>query len=151
MADTGQKRLPSDSLERKAEDHDADTTSDSTSEAISKVDDGLFVESTHTSANMARLQEELAALKSTVASLLAEAKGGAAKTLRAAGDLVSHKVGSASHVAVEKSSALAESATGRVQSLALELEIWARRRPLSAIAGAMLAGILIGMLGRRRS
>jgi ElaB/YqjD/DUF883 family membrane-anchored ribosome-binding protein len=150
MADTGQKRLPSDPPERKAEDYDADTTSDSMSEAISKVDSGSVVESMHTSADMARLQQELAGLKSTVVSLIAEVKGGAAKTLRAAGDLVSHKVESAGHVAVEKSSALAESTTERAQNVASELEIWARRRPLSAIAGAMLAGILIGMLGRRR-
>jgi hypothetical protein len=46
----------------------------------------------------------------------------------------------------KKGSALAESATERAQSLASELEVWARRRPLSAIAGAMLAGIIIGMM-----
>jgi hypothetical protein len=86
-----------------------------------------------------------------MASLIAEVKGGAVKSLRAAGDLISHKVGAAGQVAVEKSSFLAESAGVRAQGLASELEIWARRRPLSAIAGAMLAGIILGMLSRRRA
>ena len=100
---------------------------------------------------MARLQEELAGLRLTVASLIAEVKGGAAKTLRVAGDLVLHKVGAAGQVTVEKSSSLAETTAERAQDLASELEIWARRRPLSAIAAAMLAGIIIGMLGHRRA
>jgi ElaB/YqjD/DUF883 family membrane-anchored ribosome-binding protein len=151
MAGAGQKRMPSDRLERKAEDQEADTTSESAPDTTLEADDGSLVESTESAADMARLQEELAALKSTVASLIAEVKGGTAKTLRVAGDLVSHKVESAGHMAMEKGSALAETATERAQSLASELEVWARRRPLSAIAGAMLAGIVIGMLGRRRS
>ncbi|HKH00736.1 MAG TPA: hypothetical protein VKB08_08455 [Bradyrhizobium sp.] len=80
---------------------------------------------------------------------MAEAKGGAAKTLRAAGDLVSHKIGAVGQAAAEKTCSVAEITAERAQGLISELEIWARRRPLSAIAGAMLAGIIIGMLGRR--
>lgn len=95
---------------------------------------------------MARLQEELAGLRLTVASLIAEVKGGAAKMLHGA----LHKAGAAGQVTLEKSSSFAETAADRAQDLASELEIWARRRPLSAIAAAMLAGIIIGMLGHRR-
>jgi ElaB/YqjD/DUF883 family membrane-anchored ribosome-binding protein len=126
----------SDDLGRKAENQDGDMTSTSD-------------QTPRSSADIARLQEELASLRLTVASLMAEAKGGAAKTLRAAGDLVSHKVGAVGQAAAEKTSSVAEITAERAQGLISELEIWARRRPLSAIAGAMLAGIIIGMLGRR--
>ncbi|HKG72847.1 MAG TPA: hypothetical protein VKA79_01285 [Aestuariivirgaceae bacterium] len=136
MAGAGQKRMLSDNLGRKAENQDGDMTSTSD-------------QTPRSSADIARLQEELASLRLTVASLMAEAKGGAAKTLRAAGDLVSHKVGAVGQAAAEKTSSVAEITAERAQGLISELEIWARRRPLSAIAGAMLAGIIIGMLGRR--
>src|SRR5215207_4489024 len=136
MAGAGQKRMLSDNLGRKAENQDGDMTSTSD-------------QTPRSSADIARLQEELASLRLTVASLMAEAKGGAAKTLRAAGDLVSHKVGAVGQAAAEKTSSVAEITAERAQGLISELEIWARQRPLSAIAGAMLAGIIIGMLGRR--
>jgi ElaB/YqjD/DUF883 family membrane-anchored ribosome-binding protein len=138
MAGAGQKRMPSDAVGRKAENQDGDIASASD-------------QTTRSSADIARLQEELASLRWTVASLIAEVKGGAAKTLRAAGDLVSHKVGAVGQAAAEKTSSVAETTAERAQGLISELEIWARRRPLSAIAGAMLAGIIIGMLGHRRA
>jgi ElaB/YqjD/DUF883 family membrane-anchored ribosome-binding protein len=136
MAGAGQKRMPSADVGRKVENQDGDMTSTSD-------------QTPRSSADIARLQEELASLRLTVASLMAEAKGGAAKTLRAAGDLVSHKVAAVGQAAAEKTSSVAEITAERAQGLISELEIWARRRPLSAIAGAMLAGIIIGMLGRR--
>ncbi len=88
---------------------------------------------------MARLQEEMSALKSTVTTLLSEAGAGAAKTLRAAGEVVTHQ-----------GTALAATASDRAHSFASELESLARRKPLSTIAGALLAGVIIGWLGRRR-
>jgi ElaB/YqjD/DUF883 family membrane-anchored ribosome-binding protein len=138
MAGAGQKRMPSDAVGRKAENQDGDIASASDQTAQS-------------SADMARLQAELASLRLTVASLMAEVKGGAAKTLRAAGDLVSHKVGAVGHAAAEKTSSVTATTAERAHGLISELEIWARRRPLSAIAGAMLAGVIIGMLGHRRA
>jgi ElaB/YqjD/DUF883 family membrane-anchored ribosome-binding protein len=138
MAGAGQKRMPSDDVGRKAENQGGDIASASD-------------QTTRSSADIARLQEELASLRLTVASLIAEVKGGAAKTLRAAGGLVSQKVGAVGQAAAEKTSSVAETTAERAQGLISELEIWARRRPLSAIAGAMLAGIIIGMLGHRRA
>jgi ElaB/YqjD/DUF883 family membrane-anchored ribosome-binding protein len=90
--------------------------------------------------DMAKLQEEMSALKSTVATLLSEARTGAAKTLRAASEVVTHQ-----------GTALAATASDRAHSFASELESLARRKPLSTIAGALVAGIIIGLLGRRRS
>ena len=90
--------------------------------------------------DMAKLQEEMSALKSTVAALLSEAKTGAAKTLRAASEVVTHQ-----------GTALAATASDRAHTFASELEALARRKPLSTIAGALVAGIIIGLLRRRRS
>lgn len=90
--------------------------------------------------DMARLQEEMSALKSTVATLLSEAKTGAAKTLRAASEVVTHQ-----------GTALAATASDRAHTFASELEALARRKPLSTIAGALVAGVIIGLLRRRRS
>ena len=90
--------------------------------------------------DMAKLQEEMSALKSTVATLLSEARTGAAKTLRAASEVVTHQ-----------GTALAATASDRAHSFASELESLARRKPLSTIAGALIAGVIIGLLGRRRS
>jgi ElaB/YqjD/DUF883 family membrane-anchored ribosome-binding protein len=89
--------------------------------------------------DMAKLQEEVSSLKSSVATLLGEVRAGAAKTLRAAGDVVTHQ-----------SSALAATASDRAQNWAAELESLARRKPLSTIAGALVAGIILGLLRRRR-
>jgi ElaB/YqjD/DUF883 family membrane-anchored ribosome-binding protein len=102
-------------------------------------DGGLVTSETYEN-DMARLQEELSALRSTVTTLLGEVRAGAAKTLRAAGEVVTHQ-----------GSALAATASDRAQSWASELESLARRKPLSTIAGALVAGVIIGLLGRRRS
>ena len=44
---------------------------------------------------------------------------------------------------------MAETATQQIKTFASELESMARRNPMGAIAGAVLVGIMIGVLGRR--
>jgi hypothetical protein len=102
--------------------------------------DRTLVSSETYETDMARLNEELSALRSTVRTLIGEVRESAAKTLRAAGDVVTHQ-----------GSALAATASDRAHSWASELEALARRKPLSTIAGALVAGLIIGFLGRRRS
>ena len=134
MADTTKlatNRSEADRSEIGAEDMDTTTTG---------VEESSLVTSETYAQDMARLQEEMSALRSTVSSLLSEARTGAAKTLKAAGDVVTHQ-----------GTALAATATDRAQSLASELESFARRKPLSAMTGALVAGIILGLLGRRRS
>jgi hypothetical protein len=114
-------------------DDEVDTTTSSTTQ------DSTVVGSEAYANDMARLQEEMSALKSTVTTLLSEASTGAAKTLRAAGEVVTHQ-----------GTALAATASDRAHSFASEIEALARRKPLSTIAGALLAGVIIGWLGRRR-
>jgi ElaB/YqjD/DUF883 family membrane-anchored ribosome-binding protein len=89
--------------------------------------------------DIARLQQEVSALKETLSTLLAEVRTSATRTLRAAGEVVTHQ-----------GSALAATASDRAHGYASELESLARRKPLSTMAGALLAGIIIGLLGRRR-
>ena len=109
-------------------------------DTVSAAEESSLARSEAYANDMAKLQEEMSALKSTVATLLSEAKTGAAKTLRAASEVVTHQ-----------GTALAATASDRAHSFASELESLARRKPLSTIAGALVAGIIIGLLGRRRS
>jgi ElaB/YqjD/DUF883 family membrane-anchored ribosome-binding protein len=128
MADT--TNLASNRAETLEEDADTTTTVQ---------EDSLALSDTY-SDDIAKLQEELATLRSTVTTLLSEVRTGAAKTLKAASDVVAHQ-----------GTALASSASDRAHTLASELESLARRKPLSTIAGALVAGIIIGLMGRRRS
>ena len=49
----------------------------------------------------------------------------------------------------DKGANLASSTTQQEKTFATELENMARRNPLGAIAGAVMVGVLIGMMGRR--
>ena len=44
---------------------------------------------------------------------------------------------------------MASTATDQAKTFASEVESMARRNPIGAMAGAVMVGILIGMLGRR--
>jgi ElaB/YqjD/DUF883 family membrane-anchored ribosome-binding protein len=44
---------------------------------------------------------------------------------------------------------MASTATEQAKTFASEVESMARRNPMGAIAGAVLVGIMIGLLGRR--
>jgi hypothetical protein len=101
--------------------------------------EGSVVSTENYASDIAKLQQEMSALSATVSTLLAEFRAGAARTLRAAGEVVTHQ-----------SSALAATASDRAYGYASELESLARRKPLSTMAGALLAGIVIGLLGRWR-
>jgi hypothetical protein len=101
--------------------------------------EGSVVSTENYASDIARLQQEMSALRDSVSALLAEVRTGAARTLRAAGEVVT-----------QQGSALAATASDRAYGYASELESLARRKPLSTMAGALIAGIVIGLLGRRR-
>jgi hypothetical protein len=75
----------------------------------------------------------------------------AAQTLRSAGEAVTEQVSAATTAAMERGSALAISASEQVQTYAGELVAFVRRRPLGALAGAVILGLLVGLVRRRRS
>lgn len=48
-----------------------------------------------------------------------------------------------------KGAEMASAASDQAKSFASELENMARRNPIGAMAGAVMVGVLIGLLGRR--
>jgi hypothetical protein len=98
-----------------------------------------FGDSADESASESRIQ----AIRSTAGELVGEG----AATLRSVGETLSRQASAA----VERGSALAATTSEHVQSYSSELVAFARRRPLGALAGALVLGLLIGLLRRTRS
>ena len=95
------------------------------------------------------LRKDLNSLKETVAKFVSQAGGEAAKSAR---DVASNVTGQAGDIAgdlMDRGANAASVATAEAKSFAAELERMTRSNPLAAIAGAVLIGALIGLLGRR--
>jgi hypothetical protein len=92
-------------------------------------------------------REEVAGDQSTLGRLASEGS----EALRAASDTVTSQVSAATSVAMERGSALANTASRQLQTYSDELASFTRRRPIGALAGAVIFGILLGLMGRRRS
>jgi ElaB/YqjD/DUF883 family membrane-anchored ribosome-binding protein len=92
------------------------------------------------------LQSDLSDVKETVAKLVSRAGEEAAKSARE----VAAQVSTAAAELAEKGANVASAATDRAGGLVTEMENIARRNPLGALAGAVVVGILIGMMERRR-
>jgi len=73
----------------------------------------------------------------------------AAKSAREVTSSVADQVGSVATDYVGKGADMTSAASEQAKTVASELESMARRNPLGAIAGAMLIGVFIGLLGRR--
>jgi hypothetical protein len=69
----------------------------------------------------------------------------------AASDTVTSQVSAATSLAIERGSELASTASRQLQTYAEDLAAFTRRRPIGALAGAVIVGMLIGLFGRRRS
>jgi ElaB/YqjD/DUF883 family membrane-anchored ribosome-binding protein len=59
------------------------------------------------------------------------------------------QVGSVASDVAGRSAEMASAASDQAKTFASELESMARRNPIGAIAGALLVGVLIGLMGRR--
>jgi ElaB/YqjD/DUF883 family membrane-anchored ribosome-binding protein len=99
---------------------------------------------------LAELRREFANLKDHVARFAAQAGGEAAKSIRGVGQNVAAQVGGAASNATDTGADLISSATEQAKTFAAELEGMARRNPLGTIAGAVLVGVVIGMMSRGR-
>ena len=95
------------------------------------------------------LQADLNGLKETVTKFMSEAADQAAKSAREVSTHVASRVSDVAGDLADRGSAMASTATEQAKTFASELESMARRNPIGAIAGAVLVGILIGVLGRR--
>jgi ElaB/YqjD/DUF883 family membrane-anchored ribosome-binding protein len=87
----------------------------------------------------ASLRAEFNALKDQVSNFVAKAGNDAVKTAKQATSDVS-----------STASDLASSASEQTKTLVSELERVGRNNPLGAIAGALLIGVLVGLIGRGR-
>jgi ElaB/YqjD/DUF883 family membrane-anchored ribosome-binding protein len=91
------------------------------------------------------LQSDLSDLKDTVTNFIARAGSETAKSARE----IAGQVGTAASDLADRGANAASVATDQAKTLATELENIARRNPLGTLAGAVLVGVLIGMMGRR--
>jgi ElaB/YqjD/DUF883 family membrane-anchored ribosome-binding protein len=98
-----------------------------------------------------QLSRDVASLKDTFARLASQLGDAGAKTVRNMGQTVASQVGSATSGMMDTGSDLASSAKEHAKTFASELEAMARRNPLGTIAGALLVGVIIGMMSRGRS
>ena len=107
------------------------------------VPDGLSEE-------MSNLRRDVASLKDTFARLASQAGGEVAKTVRGMSQTVASQVGSTTSGVTDAGSEIASAAKEHAKTLVSELEVMARRNPLGTIAGALLVGVIIGMMSRGR-
>ena len=96
-------------------------------------------------ADLKALQSDLSDLKETVAKLVSRTGNETIKSARE----IAGQVGTAASDLAEKGANVASIATDQAKTLVTELESIARRNPLGALAGAVVVGVLIGMMGRR--
>ncbi len=92
-----------------------------------------------------------ASLKESLTRVALQAGGEAARTVRNVSQTVAAQVGGAASGAAEAGSDLAAAAREHAKTFASELEGMARRNPLGTLAGALLVGVVIGMMARGRS
>jgi ElaB/YqjD/DUF883 family membrane-anchored ribosome-binding protein len=90
----------------------------------------------------------MAGLKDALTRLVTQMSGEAAKTVRSVSQTVASQVSGAM---ADTGSDLAGSAKEHAKTFASELEGMARRNPLATIAGALVVGVIIGMMSRGRS
>jgi ElaB/YqjD/DUF883 family membrane-anchored ribosome-binding protein len=95
------------------------------------------------------LRNDLNNLTDTVMKFISQAGNEAAKSAREITSNVAGQVGSAAADMADKGANIASATTQQAKTFAAELEGMARRNPLGAVAGAVMVGVLIGMLGRR--
>ena len=100
---------------------------------------------------LSELRQDMASLKSTISRFASQAGDDAAKTMRGASQTLAAQVGSAATNVADAGSELATSAKEQAKTFAAELEGVAKRNPLGALAGALLVGVVIGLMSRGRS
>jgi len=133
----------------------AGATGPSVAEAVGRGKDAIGTAAAEAmgSANsdLQALRTDLNSLRDTVTKFLAQA---GSEAERSAYDLTSNLAGQVSDAAgniASRSAEMASVASGQAKTLASELESMARRNPIGAMAGAVLLGVLIGLMGRRNS
>ena len=97
------------------------------------------------------LRGQVTDLQNAIAKLISDAGNMAVKSAKEATSDVASQVGAAASNIADKSSEMAQAASEQAKTFASELEKVARANPLGALAGALLVGVVIGLIGRSRS
>jgi len=96
------------------------------------------------SADLDTLRADFNALKDTVTSYIAKRSSDAVDSAKKTTSDVADQIGS-------KASGIANAASEQAKTFASELERMSRNNPLGALAGALVVGVVIGMIGRGRN
>ena len=102
-------------------------------------------------AGLSELRQDITSLKNTISRFASQASDETAKTVRGTSQTLASQVGSAASGMADMGSDLASSAKEHAKTFASELEGMAQRNPLGTIAGALVVGVVIGMMSRGRS
>jgi ElaB/YqjD/DUF883 family membrane-anchored ribosome-binding protein len=135
----GASRFAKEATMNSMTDHPTYTSAPPTSLADTASGDG----------DAASLRAELDALKAQFSTFIAKAGSDAVRTaqdaVKSAGQATADVAGNVAN----KASDLASAATQQAKTFASELERIGRDNPLGTIAGALLVGVVIGLIGRR--
>jgi ElaB/YqjD/DUF883 family membrane-anchored ribosome-binding protein len=101
--------------------------------------------------DMTKLREDMARMTETLSKFASEAGGEAAKTARTVGAAVASQVGSAASSVAGGAADAMNAASEHAKTFASELEGFARRQPLGALAGALVVGVVVGLMSRGRA
>ena len=99
---------------------------------------------------LSELRQDMASLKNTISRFASQAGDDVAKTVRGTSQTLATQVGTAASGVADMSSDLATSAKEHAKTFASELEGMAKRNPLGTLAGALVVGVVIGMMSRGR-
>ena len=97
-----------------------------------------------------QLRADIASLRDSLARVVTGVAGEATKTLQGGVQDAAAQTGATAQGLADSGLNLAASAKEQAIGLAGELEAMARRNPLATIGGAVLVGMVIGMMSRGR-
>ena len=100
--------------------------------------------------DVSSLRQDMAKMQDILTRFTTEAGGQAARTVRNVGHTVASQVGSTASGIATTGADMAATATQQFKTFANELEDIARKNPLGALAGALVIGVVIGLIVRGR-
>ena len=118
--------------------------SDDTESTVAKASRDSLVE------DVSSLRQDMAKMHDILTRFTSEAGGHAARTVRNVSHTVASQVGSTASGIASTGADMAASATQQLKTFTNELEDIARKNPLGALAGALVVGVVIGLIVRGR-